>query len=134
MASTPSNAILAGWRETGATVGGRPSVLKVWTQEGLSLSFRGGEAHTSMPGRDAAGSGTRGNGMSGYPLPKPKMEAVRAGSVQDDLPVSCPPCGEEDGIVNAWRCRHGKAAGEKKSKNGGGILHTAGWWNEHSPG
>ena len=40
----------------------------------------------------------------------PKVEAVRAGSVQDDLPESCPSCGEEDGIVNAGCCRHGKAA------------------------
>lgn len=74
MTSTPGNVILAGWRETGAAFGGRPSVLKVWTQEGLSLSFRGGEAHTSMPGRDAAGSGTRGNGMSVPPAPQAEGE------------------------------------------------------------
>ena len=30
--------------------------------------------------------------------------------------------------------RNISAAGGKKSRNAGGIPHTAGWWNEHSPG
>ena len=64
-----------------------------------------------MPGSYGAGVETRGNGKSVPPLPRPKLEAVRAGSVQDDLPESCPSCGKEDGIVNAGCCRHGKAAG-----------------------
>ena len=60
-----------------------------------------------MPGSYGAGAETRGNGKNVPPLPRPKLEAVRAGSVQDDLPESCPSCGEEDGIVNA--CAAGMA-------------------------
>lgn len=60
-----------------------------------------------MPGSYGAGAETRGNGKNVPPLPRPKLEAVRAGSVQDDLSVPCPSCGDEDGIVNA--CAAGMA-------------------------
>ena len=81
------------------------------------MACRGGKSHASMPGSYGAGAETRRNGKNVPPLPRPKLEAVRAGSVQDDLPEPCPSCGEEDGIVNAGCCRHGKAAGGIEIRN-----------------
>lgn len=65
-----------------------------------------------MPGSYGAGVETRGNGKSVPPLPRLKLEAVRAGSVQDDLPESCPLCGEEDGIINAGAAGMARQPGE----------------------
>ena len=89
---------------------GRPSFFN--PGKGPPLSCRGGKSHASMPGSYGASAETRGNGKNVPPLPRPKLEAVRAGSVQDDLPESCPSCGEEDGIVNACAAGMARQLGE----------------------
>lgn len=116
MANTPDNTIPAGGVRQG-----RPSgpPLCFFNQDTRGPLWHAGAGKAMRPYRGVMALAQRPGqtARACHPLPRPKLEAVRAGSVQDDLPESCPSCGEEDGIVNAGCCRHGKAAGGIEIRN-----------------